>query len=209
MAAELRGDADAALLDPIEAAYCTAFAPRRIADFSAGRLCARLALEQLGIEGFPIAINPDRTPRWPPGVTGSISHTTGYGCAVAANEFTVGSIGIDAELAGRVTPQLDRLVFTARESRWLGALSVNDRRFASTIIFSAKEAFYKCQYPVTRRWLEFVDASIEIASSDLRSGTFTVDTAYDALDLGAEVRLPLRGRFTTDGELVLTGIALR
>jgi 4'-phosphopantetheinyl transferase EntD len=30
------------------------------------------------------------------------------------------------------------------------------------VIFSAKEAFYKCQYPVTARWLEFEDAHVEL-----------------------------------------------
>ena len=206
-AAELRGVADASLLYPGEATFCSAFAPKRCADFTAGRLCARRALAELGIVDFPLAINPDRSPRWPPGIVGSISHTGGYGCAVAAHAADVGGIGVDAEIVGRVTPELDRLIFTSREAAFLATLSDAERARAATIIFSAKEAFYKCQFPLTRRWLDFREASLELTTSDLRSGTFVVDTAYELLGLSA-VPLPLRGRFCIDGDIAVTGVAL-
>ena len=206
-AAELREVADASLLHPDEAAFCSGFAPQRIADFTAGRLCARRALADLGIADFPLGVNADRSPRWPPGIAGSISHTSGYACAVAAHAANVGGIGVDAEIVGRVTPDLDRLIFTSREADFLATLSDAERARAATIIFSAKEAFYKCQFPLTHRWLDFRDASLELTTSDLRSGTFVVETAYELLGL-PDARLPLQGRFRVDGGIAVTGITL-
>ncbi len=195
-------------MEPAEADLCGSFAPKRIADFAAGRLCARRALELLGIAGFFIAINPDRSPRWPAGVVGSITHTHGYACAVAAFETAVLGIGIDAESIGRVEPRLDRLIFTERESADLTRFDAADRARAATVIFSAKEAFYKCQYPRTLRWLDFTDAWIELATVDMRSGTFVVHTAYETLALGPDVRLPVRGRFIIDRDLAITATTL-
>jgi 4'-phosphopantetheinyl transferase EntD len=205
---ELRAEVDAQYLEPNEAAFCRGFAPKRIADFAAGRLCARLALETLGLTGFVIGVNSDRSPCWPAGVVGSISHTHGYACAVAAFETGVLGLGIDAEIVGRVEPQLDRLIFTPPESEYLARLQPTERARAATVIFSAKEAFYKCQYPRTRRWLDFTDASLELSTVDARSGTFVVHTAYDVLALGADVRTPVRGRFAIADEIAITAAAL-
>ena len=208
-AAELRGSADSSLLYPAEATVCAGFALKRISDFTAGRLCARRALADLGITGFPIVINPDRTPRWPPGIIGSISHTNGYCCAVAAREPALRSIGVDAEIVGRVTRDLDTLVFTQSESAFLSSLAGIDRARAATIIFSAKEAFYKCQFAITQQWLEFGDARLELHTSDMLGGTFVVLADDATLALGRTTSAPLRGRFRVDGNLVLTGIVLR
>jgi 4'-phosphopantetheinyl transferase EntD len=208
-AAELREDADSSLLYPAEAIFCAGFAHKRRADFTAGRLCARRALAALGIVDFAIAVNLDRSPRWPPGIVGSISHTGGYCCAVAANAPAFGSIGIDVEIVGRVTAALDSLVFTHRESAFLSALAGTARARAATVIFSGKEAFYKCQHVVTHQWLDFQDVSLEITTPDMLGGTFRVDTAYARLALGPGIELPLTGRFRIERDLAVTAIALR
>jgi 4'-phosphopantetheinyl transferase EntD len=138
---------------------------------------------------------------------GSISHTKGYCGAVAANQSAFPSVGLDIEIVGRVTSDLFPLVLTTREATFLSAMNAPERARAATIIFSAKEAFYKCQYPVTKRWLDFHDASLELITADLVSGTFIVDIEPHKLGLG-RVRFPLIGRFRIDNEFALTGIAL-
>ncbi len=208
VAAEVDDAVDATLLDAAEAALCIEFAPKRIADFAAGRLCARKALEQLGIAGFALVVNADRTPRWPPGIVGSISHTTGYCCAVAAQQRDVRSIGIDAERVGRVTSDISRLIFTAREMALLASLNDVERTNAATIIFSAKEAFYKCQYPLTHRWLDFHDAWIDIATAVTGTGIFSIERTERTPDLGSNVRLPLAGRFRIEGGIAVTAVAI-
>jgi 4'-phosphopantetheinyl transferase EntD len=217
--AELRGEADASLLYPAEATYCARFAPKRRNDFTAGRLSARRALADLGIGHFPIPANADRSPRWPAGIVGSISHTDGYACAAVALESAIGSIGVDVEIVGRVTRNLDPLIFTRRESAFLATLAEAERARAATIIFSAKEAFYKCQYAVTRTWLDFQDATLELttaeadglvapAPDELLGGTFTVEIADGLLAPHGGLRPPWRGKFCIARDLVVTGITL-
>src|SRR5207245_224467 len=87
---------DAPLL-PAEAAVVAAVAPRRRREFAAGRWCARQALVRLGIEGFALLPSPDRAPRWPPGIVGSISHTSDYCVAVVARQRDFLGVGVDAE----------------------------------------------------------------------------------------------------------------
>jgi 4'-phosphopantetheinyl transferase EntD len=217
-AAELREDADASLLYPAEAAFCVGFARRRIADFAAGRLCARRALADLGIADFPIAVNSDRSPVWPPGITGSISHTETFRCAVAAPKQRFGSIGIDVEIVGRVKSDIDALVFTHAETVFLASLADTRRALAATIVFSAKEAFYKCQYAITHQWLDFHDVTVDLtlpdacgqpgSAANIVRGSFRVAASEGRLALDHRVNPELRGRFCIDDELVATGISM-
>ena len=203
--AELREPPDAGLLYPAEAALCARFAPKRLADFTAGRLCARRVLDDLGVRDFPLEIERDRSPRWPPGVVGSITHTQGFCCAVAARSGATRGVGVDAELVGRLTPELEPIVFTERERRFVDTLTEAARQQAATIIFSAKEAFYKCQYPLTRRWLDFTDVQLELSTRDMQRGTFAVRAANEAVNANGPTAL--LGRFCVSGNLVVTGIA--
>jgi len=207
-AADLVGSIGPELLYPAEAACCDGFAAKRIADFAAGRLCARRALDDLGIADFPLVVKADRTPRWPPGVVGSISHTRNYCCAVATDRTDVLSVGIDAEVITEIEPELSRLIFTHDEADYLASLADGERRLASTVIFSAKEAFYKSQFHRTRRWLDFHDASLELTMTDRQSGRFVVHASYADLGLGDRVRTPLHGRFGLIGEVVVTAVAI-
>jgi 4'-phosphopantetheinyl transferase EntD len=156
-------------------------------------------------------MNADRTPRWPAGTVGSISHTTGFAGAVAATTHRMRSIGIDIEIVGRVTTEIEPRIFTGRESAFLASLSAIARNRAATAIFSAKEAFYKCQYPLTGAWLDFSAVWLELnpddATSEMSSGTFTVDATQVAPDLPG-VPLPLTGRFAIADGFALTGVAL-
>ncbi len=71
-------------------------APKRRAEFLAGRHAAKLALERLG-QRAPVGRNLDGTPAWPSGVTGSISHGGGIACAAVAPQRNYQSLGIDVE----------------------------------------------------------------------------------------------------------------
>jgi len=156
-------------------------------------------------------MNADRTPRWPVGTVGSISHTTGFAGAVAATTNRMRSIGIDIEAVGRVTTEIEPRIFTRRESSFLASLSASARDRAATVIFSAKEAFYKCQYPLTGTWLDFPAVWLELiaddAASDMSSGTFTISATHGMPALPG-VPLPLAGRFAIADGFALTGVAL-
>ncbi|OZS41523.1 4'-phosphopantetheinyl transferase family protein [Photobacterium sanguinicancri] len=54
---------------------------KRQAEFLAGRLCVKLLMHRLLGYSTPVPISPDRSPSWPVGVTGSISHSNNHAIA--------------------------------------------------------------------------------------------------------------------------------
>jgi len=138
--------------------------PSRRQEFFAGRLCARRALAKIGIRNFPILMAYDRAPVWPPGIVGSISHADGY-CGVAvAKRMEVESIGLDVERVCRLNSDCWRYICTQQELSWINSLPRECKQRNIALIFSAKECLYKCQYAISRRWLDFDDVSISVNS---------------------------------------------
>jgi 4'-phosphopantetheinyl transferase EntD len=79
-------------------------------DFRAGRACARQALTRLGLAPAPLLRRPDRSPAWPSGAVGSISHCPGFCAAAVASAARYGALGLDVEAAGRARPTIIRRV---------------------------------------------------------------------------------------------------
>ena len=77
LTAELRGGADPGALYPEEARHLQKAVRKRLEEFAAGRLCARLLLREFGIDHFAVEVGADRQPLWPEDLVGSITHTTG------------------------------------------------------------------------------------------------------------------------------------
>ncbi len=170
---EAATDATVPGLWPEEAACVARAAPRRAAEFAFGRACARAALGSLGIPPSAIAAGADRAPVWPEGIRGTITHTDGYAAAAVARDRDFLGVGLDAEPAGRVARKLWPKIATVTEQGWLLALGADLEARAATLLFCAKEAFYKCQYPATGRWLGFADVEVEAKLVGV-TGTYTV-----------------------------------
>jgi 4'-phosphopantetheinyl transferase EntD len=147
------------LFDEERAAIAKAVA-RRVSEFAAGRLCARAALAELGVAGTALPRGADRKPVWPDGFTGSITHTDGYCAAAAAPCGRFRALGIDAEHIGRIDAAMERLIATPRECAVLDTLAGDARAQAATILFSAKEAFYKCWSTAGGKFIGFQDAEV-------------------------------------------------
>jgi 4'-phosphopantetheinyl transferase EntD len=161
VAVEMSGPGDASMLHPGEAEHLGRAVPKRVQEFSAGRYCARLAMAAFGIVDFELRVAPDRQPVWPVSLLGSISHTAGLCIAVVAEKNRLSALGVDCEVVGHVGADLLTTICTPREALWLDALPEPERPGAAALIFSAKEAFYKCQYPLTGEWLDFHDLDVE------------------------------------------------
>lgn len=206
-AAEMNHPGVAELLLPAEAAGLGRALPKRVGEFAAGRLCARHALAELGAGGAALGVAPDRTPQWPPGTTGSITHTEGFCGAVAARSRLFPVLGIDAEAVGRVTSELWPHICTPDERRWLAGMPVVEQAAAATLLFAAKEAFYKCQYGLTREWLEFDAVDVRFPDAGRRAGRFVVHPRNRLLlaEHGVET---LQGRFRFELGLAIAGMAI-
>jgi 4'-phosphopantetheinyl transferase EntD len=176
-------------------------------EFAAGRLCARRLLAEFGILDFPVKAAEDRQPLWPESLVGSITHTAGFCAAVVAERRHLRAIGIDCEVVGSVKAQVWRSICLPQEVLWLHSLPDPEQAAAATLIFSAKEAFYKCQYPLVRERLNFHDANVEVLDWGLSSGTFRLH-ANRRIALADHAALPLQGRYLFHEHFVTAAIAL-
>lgn len=136
-------------------------AQTRVEQFTAGRVCSRIALSRLGVAATtPIMRGEDRAPIWPPGFVGSISHTDTWCAAAVARAESLRSLGIDLEPATPLKEALWRRVCTPAEREHLR--DVSDPGLMGKIVFSAKESVYKCQYPLTTQFLGFQAVELEV-----------------------------------------------
>jgi 4'-phosphopantetheinyl transferase EntD len=205
VAAESTGplpDAGPGLFPAEELAVRTA-GPRRRAEFTAGRLCARTALAGLGVPGAPILPGPAGQPQWPAGVIGSITHCPGYRACAVAWATDVTAIGIDAEPDVELPGGLIEAVATGPERVWIRrqTAAMPAVRWAR-LVFSAKEAAAKLWYPLTGQWPGFG----ELAVSATPAGAFTVRLpATGPASAGRPVIMT--GRWLARDGLILTAIA--
>lgn len=180
---------------------------RRRREVAAGRACARRALELLGSRAVALPADGDRVPRWPDGVVGSITHTHAFCAAAVAWQRDLRSLGIDAERAIR-PPRDDvmRLIATPAEAAWLATLDEPARGLASAMVFSAKEAVYKCQFPLTREMLDFQD--VELADDDRFRERGGPVRARFRPGTRAHDLPPFIARYAVAGDLVVTAAFL-
>ena len=132
-------------LHPDERPRTSDYGPLRFQEFSWGRACARRALTKLGGPGHaPIGATADGAPRWPHGFQGSISHSGGAACAVAALDHAVSSIGLDLTARTGLNPDHARLWCTPGELLRLRVVPEPLRPGYLARLFAAKESARKC-----------------------------------------------------------------
>jgi 4'-phosphopantetheinyl transferase EntD len=207
VAADLREPGDPELLLPAEAGHMVTAVPKRAREFAAGRLCARRALAEFGIVDFPIKVADDRQPIWPDTMVGSITHTAGFCAAVVAERRRTAALGLDSEVVGAVNAEIWPSICVPFETAWVESLPASEQAAAVTLIFSAKEAFYKCQYPMARERLNFHDARVAAVAWGASDGAFQIH-ATQSLALGTRTALPMQGRYLFHEEFVTAGMGL-
>jgi 4'-phosphopantetheinyl transferase EntD len=175
-----------------EAALMAKAVPKRRREYTAGRVLARRAAGRLGLGAIEIVPREDRSPTWPAGVVGSITHTAGHVAVALARADVIRGVGLDVEQAEPLKARLWDMICTPEDLRMLERFSEPERSVMAKLVFSAKEAAYKAQYAVTETFLGFGAMHIDI---DPRTETFLAtfrQEAGDAFRPGDE----LHGRFT-------------
>jgi len=205
--AELKITADPSLLLPLEARSLGQVTLKRAQEYTAGRLCARRALAEFGIQDHALCMDLDRRPHWPESIIGSISHSNGI-CGVAvAQRSRFSAIGMDIEVIDEVTPDIWPYICTPEERAGLGALPKSERQRCAALIYSAKETFYKCQYGITRQWLEFGDVMMNYHPANVGVGMFTLLTRKK-LNTKNNKSKSFFGRFKFYKNVVVTGMVI-
>jgi 4'-phosphopantetheinyl transferase EntD len=188
VSAEIRGFRGAVCVAAQDEANVRNASPKRRDEFAAGRLCAAAALQALGSHSLRVDREEGGAPIWPPGVCGSISHNDDVAAAVVCRAEEVRAIGVDIEKVGSVEPVLWTMLFSEAEHRQLAAADPRTQDVLATTMFTAKEAFYKAQWPITREWLDFLDVEIEVSGCAFavlprqrRSWTWRLDESQSGL----------------------------
>ncbi|MCY1424907.1 Enterobactin synthase component D [compost metagenome] len=132
---------------------------KRQAEFLAGRICARAALQQLDGRTYAPATGQDRAPVWPGDITGSITHGTGWAAAIVGSKSRLQGLGLDMET----------LLSEERATRLAGEILTPDelQRMAQgrvaltvTLTFSLKESLFKALYPIVQQRFYFEHAEL-------------------------------------------------
>ena len=175
----------------------------RLREFTAGRACARQALSRLGAPVDGIARGADRLPLWPAGVVGSISHCDGLCVAVVAHASDCGAIGIDAERATTLDPDLYDSVCRPAERDHFQALPPLPSADWPKVAFSVKESLYKAWFPATRLPLDFTEVELTI-DPVAKTVEFAVLRDDDYARWGARAL----GWFEIVGDHLVTGVTI-
>jgi len=176
-------------------------APRRRAEWLAGRRCASEALRLLTGQGACPGMAPDRSPLWPGGTLGSISHSGDMAVAIAARAGACRGIGIDIEwvMNGRAADEIAPEALTPRERR-----HVATDPFSVTLAFSAKESLFKALHPLLRRPMSF--RTSELIAWDGR-GTARL-RLVEELSPEFPADREIAARFARLGDLLLTRVLI-
>jgi len=174
-----------------ELAYTRDMVDKRLLEFTHGRHCARMAMTALDITPEPVRKRPDRSPAWPAGLVGTITHTGAHAAAAVAVSSDFVSLGMDMEISEPLESETINLIVRPDEH------SANDGDHAK-LLFSIKEAIYKCIHPVVHTYVDFQEMEVDLSGAE---GTFGAIPHTNNFDAG--LIASLQGRYQiTDGLII-------
>lgn len=193
-------DGDPQALFPEELDGIRKAIPRRQREFAAGRQAAREAMANIGWPPMAIPSAPDRSPVWPPGLVGSISHNRVACVAIAGRHHQVHALGIDLEDDVPIEPTLWNTICRPEELAVLASIPGSQQGRWVTRVFCAKEAFYKWQFPQTGHMLSFCDVHVTLHSNN---HNFRARTMKTGSSMEPSPSLEGRGHLLSSGGLLL------
>ena len=176
---------------------------KRQAEYLAGRVCARAALETLDGRRYVPATGEDRAPVWPADITGSITHGKGRAAAVVAHKGNCQGLGLDQEtlLDDERATRLMKEILTAAE---LQRLDPTQAGLAVTLTFSIKESLFKALYPLVLKRFYFEHAELLEWSADGHARLRLLTDLSPEWHQGRE----LEGQFCLMGDQLLSLVAI-
>ncbi|MFJ8198181.1 4'-phosphopantetheinyl transferase [Streptomyces sp. NPDC096152] len=213
VAVEAYGDdeTDRAPLHPEELAVVAQAVDKRRREFAAVRACARRAMEKLGVPPQPVLPGDRGAPRWPEGLTGSMTHCDGYRAAALVRATDLASLGIDAEPHAPLPEGVLAAVALPAERERLSLLATREPSVHwDRLLFSAKESVYKAWFPLTGKWLDFTEADIEVHTDPgtPRLGGFRAELLVPGPLVGGRPLTHFEGRWAARRGLVATAVTV-
>jgi enterobactin synthetase component D len=132
---------------------------KRKNEFYAGRWCAAEAVYQKKNSYLTPKINADRSPLWPEGIVGSISHAKDKAISVVTTTDERVGLGVDIqdEISEGAWGEISNFILNTDETKLCSNL-MSSKFFA--VFFSAKESVYKALYPSCLDLFEHKDVEI-------------------------------------------------
>ncbi|MBY3252516.1 4'-phosphopantetheinyl transferase family protein [Rhizobium laguerreae] len=172
---------------PDEAILAAGFAPARLAEFATGRASLRFVIERLTGRVTPVEIGQRREPILPNGVVGSITHSAGVVAAAVAPAAVFAGIGLDMEVASRVSVELLPSLISAREARAKPAGLECSVWLA--MHFAGKEAVFKAIHPIIRRYIDFHDIELSFSGNNFVATPRPGEESLRRLRINGQVHL--------------------
>lgn len=177
--------------------------PNRQAEFRAGRVCARNAMEKIGFPPAAVPVGHDRAPVWPKGLVGSITHDAGFCLAAVALDRDSAGIGIDLTTDEPLPHGVLEHIARPEELARLAQKTADWQALIGRMLFAAKEATYKAVFPSTGIVWSFDALSVKI---DAEAGTFLAETTMSAGPLSPGHRF--WGHIVSKPGIILAGLTL-
>jgi enterobactin synthetase component D len=174
-------------------------------EFRMARHLAATLLKEVGSPDTFVGVAQDRSPIWPRGFTGSITHTSQLVGVAIGRLNAVRGLGIDAErIANAEEASNIESVCLNQTEEDICTMCV-DKRVAVTLCFSAKESFFKCLHPITKTFFDFADA--EITKLDFERGEIGIRLLRD-LNWEFQRGFALVGHFGLYADHILTSFEI-
>lgn len=179
---------------------------KRQTEFLAGRICAHEALRRLTGAPLILPVAEDRSPCWPAGVVGSITHGAGWAAAVTARAEHWRGLGLDVEklLPSTRADRLAAEILTPRELLGYADLSETQRALRVTLTFSIKESLFKALYPLVRKRFYFQEAELIQQDADGHARLRLLNDLSQEWQTGAE----LEGQFALFDDYLLSLVSI-
>lgn len=179
---------------------------KRQAEFLAGRLCAREALQRLDNLNCIPAIGEDRAPVWPGHISGSITHSTGHAAAIVGHKAQWRGLGMDLEnmLTLERAERLAGEILTANELQRMATIPRELHGLLVTLTFSIKESLFKALYPIVQKRFYFEHAELLEWS---QAGHVRLRLLTDLSEEWGDGK-ELEGQFGVEGEQLLSLVAI-
>ncbi|EPJ48937.1 MAG: hypothetical protein OFPII_03740 [Osedax symbiont Rs1] len=126
------------------------------------------ALKLSGQNNVQVMIGEGRSPVWPEGVRGSITHTDDRACAIVGVSDQYQYIGVDCEkiISAETAVEIVQVILNSTERRRINKRT-EEFAFLVTLVFSAKEAIFKALYPHVKKYFDFY--AVELIQLCLKS----------------------------------------
>jgi len=157
-------------------------------EYLAGRTTAMLALKSLGSHSYFVGRGSYGEPIWPSGIVGSISHNNRYAVCCVGYKKDVLGVGLDVEdvIDSLTMKNIKSLILTGNESKLIENMR-EPINLLFTLLFSAKESFFKFAYPFVHKVFGF--ETVEVTSINFMKKLLTLkltSTLTNNLILGDE-----------------------